>query len=48
MPHYSRCTEKAYVYWCRAFIQFRGIRHPASSGAAPDVTRLPPASLART
>ena len=48
MLHYSRRAEEAYVHWCRAFIQFRGIRHPASSGAASDVTRLPPASLART
>ena len=26
--HYSRRTEEAYVYWVRAFIRFRGLRHP--------------------
>jgi integron integrase len=26
--HYSRRTEEAYVYWCRAFIRFHGLRHP--------------------
>lgn len=31
--HYSRCTEDAYVHWCRAFIRFHGIRHPAEMGA---------------
>jgi site-specific recombinase XerD len=26
--HYSRQTEKAYVYWTRQFILFHGKRHP--------------------
>lgn len=30
--HYSRRTEDAYVYWCRAFIRFHGLRHPAQMG----------------
>lgn len=30
--HYSRRTEDAYVYWCRAFIRFHGLRHPAEMG----------------
>ena len=34
--HYSRRTEEAYVYWCRAFIRFHGIRHPAEM-AGPEV-----------
>jgi integron integrase len=34
--HYSRRTEPAYVHWCRAFIRFHGIRHPAEMGA-PEV-----------
>ncbi|MFG6442808.1 integron integrase [Roseateles sp. LKC17W] len=32
--HYSRRTEQAYVHWCRAFIRFHGLRHPADMGAA--------------
>jgi integron integrase len=32
--HYSQRTEEAYVYWCKAFIRFHGIRHPAEMGAA--------------
>lgn len=31
---YSRRTEQAYVYWCKAFIRFRGLRHPRELGAA--------------
>lgn len=31
--HYSRRTEEAYVHWCRAFIRFHGIRHPAEMGS---------------
>ena len=31
--HYSRRTEQAYVHWCRAFIRFHGLRHPAEMGA---------------
>ncbi|HJV71274.1 integron integrase [Ideonella sp.] len=34
--HYSRRTEQAYVHWCRAFIRFHGLRHPAEMGA-PEV-----------
>jgi len=30
--HYSRRTEDAYVHWCRAFIRFHGVRHPAEMG----------------
>ena len=26
--HYSRSTEDIYVYWCRTFIRFHGLRHP--------------------
>jgi len=32
--HYSRHTEDAYVRWCRGFIRFHGIRHPAEMGRA--------------
>jgi integron integrase len=34
--HYSRRTEQAYVHWCRAYIRFHGLRHPAQMGA-PEV-----------
>lgn len=34
--HYSPRTEEAYVHWCRAFIRFHGIRHPAAMGG-PEV-----------
>jgi integron integrase len=27
--HFSLRTEEAYVYWCRAFVRFHGLRHPA-------------------
>eukprot|EP01035_Chromulina_nebulosa_P002198 gene2199-2965_t len=30
--HYSRRTETAYVHWCRAFIRFHNLRHPAEMG----------------
>jgi hypothetical protein len=30
--HYSRRTEDAYVYWCRAFIRFHGVTHSAQMG----------------
>jgi site-specific recombinase XerD len=30
--HYSRRTEDAYVFWCRAFIRWHGLRHPADMG----------------
>lgn len=32
--HYSHRTERAYVYWCRAFIRWHGMRHPAQMGGA--------------
>lgn len=32
--HYSRSTEQAYAYWCRAFIRFHGLRHPREMGGA--------------
>jgi integron integrase len=32
LMHYSLQTEKAYVHWCRAFIRFHGLRHPADMG----------------
>lgn len=38
--HYSRRTEEAYVHWCRAFIRFRGIRHPRAASASRS-TRWP-------
>ena len=27
--HFSLRTEEAYVYWCRAFVRYHGLRHPA-------------------
>ncbi|WP_140636692.1 integron integrase [Methylibium rhizosphaerae] len=30
--HYSRRTEQAYVHWCKAFIRFHELRHPAELG----------------
>lgn len=36
MLHYSPRTEKAYLHWCRAFVRFHGLRHPASMGG-PEV-----------
>lgn len=30
--HYSRRTEQAYVHWCKAYIRFHGLRHPAQMG----------------
>ncbi len=32
LMHYSLQTEKVYVHWCRAFIRFHGLRHPAEMG----------------
>lgn len=32
--HYSRSTEQAYVHWCKAFIRFHRLRHPAEMGKA--------------
>jgi integron integrase len=34
--HYTRGTEEAYVYWCKAFIRFHSLRHPRDMGA-PEV-----------
>jgi integron integrase len=34
--HYSVRTEQAYVHWCRAFIRYHGLRHPAQMGG-PEV-----------
>jgi integron integrase len=34
--HYSQRTEEAYVHWCRVFIRFHGLRHPADMGG-PEV-----------
>ena len=30
--HYSQSTEQAYVHWCKAFIRFHRLRHPAEMG----------------
>ncbi|RQP23403.1 integron integrase [Piscinibacter terrae] len=30
--HYSPRTEQAYVFWCRAFVRWHGLRHPAQMG----------------
>ncbi|MEZ5659898.1 MAG: integron integrase [Burkholderiaceae bacterium] len=30
--HYSRSTEKTYLYWIRKFLRFYGMRHPAQMG----------------
>ena len=32
--HYSLRTEQAYVQWCRSFIRYHGLRHPAQIGGA--------------
>lgn len=34
VKHYSRSTEKTYIYWIRFYIHFHGIRHPQEMGAA--------------
>jgi site-specific recombinase XerD len=34
MRHFSRRTEKAYVYWIKRFIHFHGTRHPAELGVS--------------
>jgi integron integrase len=31
--HYSRRTEKAYVFWARTYIRFHRLRHPRDMGA---------------
>ena len=30
--HYSKSTEDAYIYWCRFFIRWAGVRHPRDMG----------------
>src|SRR5207247_4291321 len=37
--HYSRRTEKAYVWWVRRYVRFCGVRHPRELGPT-DVTRF--------
>lgn len=32
--HYSRSTEKTYLYWVRFFVRWSGMRHPRDMGAA--------------
>jgi integrase len=34
--HYSVRTEEAYVFWCRDFVRFHGLRHPVEMGG-PEV-----------
>lgn len=34
VKHYSRSTEKTYLYWIRWYIHFHGLRHPQEMGAA--------------
>lgn len=34
--HYSLRTEEAYVFWCRDFVRFHGLRHPVEIGG-PEV-----------
>lgn len=36
---YSRRTEAVYVQWCRAYIRFHGLRHPAQMGG-PEVEAI--------
>ena len=38
--HYSRRTDEAYVHWCRVFVRFHGLRHPADM-AGPESFRRP-------
>lgn len=40
MLHYSRNTEKTYLYWIKFFILFHGKRHPKDMGAAEVETFL--------
>jgi integrase len=35
--HYSRRTEKAYIFWIKRYVFFHGKRHPLELGA-PEVT----------
>lgn len=36
VKHYSRSTEKTYLYWIRFYIHFHGLKHPKDMGA-PEV-----------
>lgn len=38
--NYSRRTEQAYVGWCRRYVRFHGLRHPAALGQADIVAFL--------
>ena len=31
--HYSLSTEKVYLYWCRFYIHWSGMRHPMEMGS---------------
>lgn len=33
VKHYSRSTEKTYIYWIRFYIHFHGLQHPKDMGA---------------
>src|SRR5436309_2241487 len=37
--HYSRRTEKAYVFWIRRYILYHGKRHPSFLGE-PEITEF--------
>lgn len=39
--HCSLSTEKVYVYWCRTFIRFHQLRHPAEVGG-PEIEGVSP------
>lgn len=36
VKHYSRSTEKNYIYWIKFYIRFHGLKHPQDMGA-PEV-----------
>ncbi len=40
LMHYSLRTEQVYVHWCRTFIRFHGLRHPAEMGKVEVVAFL--------
>ncbi|MFM9969640.1 MAG: phage integrase N-terminal SAM-like domain-containing protein [Burkholderiales bacterium] len=39
LKHYSRRTEKSYIYWIKYFIFHHGRRHPTHVGGA-EITQL--------
>jgi integron integrase len=45
--HYSRSTEKTYLYWIKFYIHFHGLRHPKDMGAAEVETFLSHLATAR-